>query len=313
MRVILEGSLRHFPASELLALLAENTHTGTLDAKQGEGEARARLAFRDGRVAWAEGTGAADLGGVVALLIGWNEGEFWFLDDVAMPDGVTPLAVDILPLVDAARQRAAEEQRLIKLYPDEQIAFRVANRPQGDVSLKAEEFQVLFQIGTGTTLAQLLVDSKRPRLELYTIVARLQAAKLIETVDDADSTARSTRSKPVTAPKQQAPIGTLTADDGTMHPLLEEVTTIGRTASNAIALSDGSVSSSHARVLRSADGFLIEDMGSRNGTFVNSDRVTGKRALLDGDVLRLGKVLLTFNVAVEAKRQSTTTPELKSS
>ena len=313
MRVILEGSLRHFPASELLALLAENTHTGTLDAKQGEGEARARLAFRDGRVAWAEGTGASDLGGVVALLIGWDEGEFWFLDDVAMPDGVTPLAVDILPLVDAARQRAAEEQRLIKLYPDEQIAFRVANRPQGDVSLKAEEFQVLFQIGTGTTLAQLLVDSKRPRLELYTIVARLQAAKLIETVDDADSTARSTRSKPVTAAKQQAPIGTLTADDGTMHPLLEEVTTIGRTASNAIALSDGSVSSSHARVLRSADGFLIEDMGSRNGTFVNSDRVTGKRALLDGDVLRLGKVLLTFNVAVEAKRQSTTTPELKSS
>lgn len=312
LRVILEGSLRHFPASELLGLLAENRHTGTLDAKHAEGEARARLAFRDGRVAWAEGTGAADLPGVVALLIGWDDGEFWFLDDVAVPDGVTPLAVDIVPLVDAARQRAAEEQRLIKLYPDEQMAFRVANRPQGDVSLKAEEFQVLFQIGTGTTLAQLVLDSKRPRVELYTIVARLQAAKLIEPVENADSTARSTRNRPVTAAKQAAPIGTLTADDGTMHPLLEDVTTIGRTPSNAIALSDGSVSSNHARVQRTAGGFLIEDVGSRNGTYVNSEKVTGKRALLDGDVLRFGKVLLTFNVAVEARRQSTTTPELKS-
>ena len=311
MRVILEGSLRHFTASELLSLLGGNKHTGTLDAKQGE--TRARLAFRDGRVAWAEATGAADLAAVVALLIGWDDGEFWFLDDVAVPDGVTPLAIDILPLVEGAKQRAAEEQRLLKLYPDEQMAFRVANRPQGDVSLKAEEFQVLFQIGTGVTLAQLVIDTKRPRVELYTIVARLQAAKLIEPVEDAESTARSTRNKPVTAAKRAAPIGTLTADDGTMHPLLEEVTTIGRTPSNAIALTDGSVSSNHARVLRTGDGFMIEDVGSRNGTFVNSERVTGKRALLDGDVLRFGKVLLTFNVAIEAKRQSTTTPELKSS
>jgi pSer/pThr/pTyr-binding forkhead associated (FHA) protein len=313
LRVILEGSLRHFPASELLGLLAENKHTGTLDAKEGDGEARARLAFRDGRVAWAEATGASDLPAVVALLVRWEDGEFWFLDDAAVPDGVTPLTIDVLPLVEAARQRAAEEQRLLKLYPDEEMAFRVTNRPQGDVSLKAEEFQVLFQIGTGKTLAQLLADSKRPRVELYTIVARLQAAKLVEPIAAVEATAKTMPGKPVTAAKQSAPIGTLTADDGTMYPLLEDVTTIGRTPSNAVALPDGSVSSNHARVLRSADGFLIEDVGSRNGTYVNSERVSGKRALLDGDVLRLGKVLLTFNVAVETKKQSTTTPELKSS
>ena len=52
--MILEGSLRHFTAGELLSLLAGNKHTGTLDVKQGE--ARMRLAFRDGRVAWAEGS-----------------------------------------------------------------------------------------------------------------------------------------------------------------------------------------------------------------------------------------------------------------
>jgi hypothetical protein len=311
LRVILEGSLRHFTASELLSLLAGNKHTGTLDAKQGE--ARARLAFRDGKVAWAEATGAADLGEIVTLLTGWDEGEFWFLDEVAMPEGVTPLAVDITPMVAAAEARAAEEERLLKLYPDEQMAFRVSNRPQGDVSLKAEEFQVLFQIGSGRTLAQLRIDSKRPAIELYTIVARLQSAKLIEQVADADSTARTTKSKPVTAEKSQAPIGTLTADDGTMHPLLDDVTTIGRMPSNVIVLPDGSVSSNHARVFRTPQGFVIEDVGSRNGTFINSEKVDGKHALADGDVVRFGKVLMTFNVAVETKRETTTQPEMKRS
>lgn len=309
LRVILEGSLRHFTSGELLALFASRRHTGTFDVKQGE--SRARIAFRDGRVAWAEGSGAPDLNGVVTLLLGWNDGEFWFLDDAAVPEGVTPLAVDIAPILAAAEARFAEEQRLLNLYPDEQIAFRVTNRPQGDVSLKAEEFQVLFQIGNGRTLAQLRVDSRRSPVELYTIVARLQAAKLIEPVDDPDSTSR-TAARPVTATRPAPPrIGTLTADDGTMHPLLEDVTTIGRTPSNGVMLPEGSVSSNHARVLRTADGFVIEDVGSRNGTFVNSERVNGKRPLADGDTLRLGKVILTFNVAVETKKQDTTQPEMK--
>ena len=123
MRVILEGSLRHFTASELLSLLAERKHTGTLDAKSGE--RRARLAFRDGRVAWAEAAGAADLTEIVSLLVGWRDGEFWFLDDVAVPDGVTPLALDVAPLVAAAETRLAEEQRLLKLFPDEQVALEL--------------------------------------------------------------------------------------------------------------------------------------------------------------------------------------------
>jgi hypothetical protein len=316
LRVILEGSLRHFTAGELLLLLGQNKHTGTLDAKLGD--ARARLAFRDGRVAWAEASGAGDLAAIIALLMSWREGDFWFLDDVAVPEGIAPLAVDIAPLVAAAEQRAAEEARLLKLFPDEQIAFRVVGQPQGDVQLRPEEFAVLFQIGPGRTLAQLRADAGRPAVELYAVVARLQAARLIEVVQDAGAT-QSTRKipaltnlKPLTETKP-APIGTLTADDGTMHPLLEEVTTIGRTTANAIALPDGSVSSTHARVIRTAEGFVLEDTGSRNGTFVNSEKVAGSRVLADGDTVRFGKVLLTFNVAVETRRKDTTQPELKHS
>jgi pSer/pThr/pTyr-binding forkhead associated (FHA) protein len=101
-------------------------------------------------------------------------------------------------------------------------------------------------------------------------------------------------------------VATLTADDGTMHPLLEETSTIGRTASNAVALGDASVSAKHARVTRTAEGFKIEDVGSRNGTFVNSEKISEARLLADGDLVRLGKIILTFNLASEVKRHRST-------
>ena len=75
---------------------------------------------------------------------------------------------------------------------------------------------------------------------------------------------------------------------------------------------DGSVSSKHARIVRTDDGFVIEDLQSRNGTFVNGERVTeGPRKLNDGDLVRLGKVIMTFNVARETKAGETTEPEMK--
>ena len=76
-------------------------------------------------------------------------------------------------------------------------------------------------------------------------------------------------------------------------------------------LADVSVSSKHARVARTAEGFVIEDLKSRNGTFVNGERVTDKRILEDNDVVRFGRVILTFNVATETKAGEMTNPELK--
>ena len=50
---------------------------------------------------------------------------------------------------------------------------------------------------------------------------------------------------------------------------------------------------------------MIEDLQSRNGTFVNGEQVKEKRLLADGDLIRLGKVIMTFNVAREAKTRAT--------
>ena len=117
--------------------------------------------------------------------------------------------------------------------------------------------------------------------------------------------------KPTAERDAPPPVGTLTAIDGTLHPLLEDESVIGRGDGNAVAVPDASVSSKHARVLRSGGAFFIEDLGSRNGTFVNGEPVKEKRPLADGDVVRCGKILFTFNIASETRAKDTTQPEME--
>src|SRR5262245_66265237 len=63
----------------------------------------------------------------------------------------------------------------------------------------------------------------------------------------------------------------------------------------AVLFKDNStVSRLHAQVERQDDSYFIEDQGSRNGTFVNGRRVTGKQRLSDGDRIGIGNVELTF-------------------
>ncbi len=51
---------------------------------------------------------------------------------------------------------------------------------------------------------------------------------------------------------------------------------------------DLDVSSRHAALVRKPEGFILQDLGSRNGTFVNGQRVTGDTLLRDGDVIGFG-------------------------
>lgn len=51
---------------------------------------------------------------------------------------------------------------------------------------------------------------------------------------------------------------------------------------------DLDVSSRHAAVIRRGNGFVVQDLNSRNGTFVNSQRIEGETALADGDVIGFG-------------------------
>ena len=65
--------------------------------------------------------------------------------------------------------------------------------------------------------------------------------------------------------------------------------TIGRSRSNDVVLSDMSVSRQHAQISRSNYGaYSITDCNSRNGTFVNGQRISGTVTLNENDFVRIG-------------------------
>jgi FHA domain/zinc-ribbon domain len=79
----------------------------------------------------------------------------------------------------------------------------------------------------------------------------------------------------------------------TFHPEGDR-TTIGRSPECEIFLDDVTVSRKHAVLLERDGAFVIEDLGSLNGTFLNRRRIDSQAELADGDELQIGKYRLTF-------------------
>ena len=79
---------------------------------------------------------------------------------------------------------------------------------------------------------------------------------------------------------------------------------VGRAENAGLLLPGTLVSRQHARVWISGGRFSVEDLGSRNGTFVNGVRVAGPTWLQDGDALRVGDVELEFRVVVNGAAAS---------
>ncbi len=63
---------------------------------------------------------------------------------------------------------------------------------------------------------------------------------------------------------------------------------IGRIPPADVIFNIGGISRKHARISRDATGYMVEDLDSGNGTYVNNERILGARALLNGDIVRLG-------------------------
>lgn len=82
---------------------------------------------------------------------------------------------------------------------------------------------------------------------------------------------------------------------GSIHEPGPVPTTIGRSDDNVIVLAgDDYASGRHARVESGLDGTWVIDLGSTNGTYVNGERLAGRRRLHEGDLLQVGDTELRF-------------------
>ncbi len=82
---------------------------------------------------------------------------------------------------------------------------------------------------------------------------------------------------------------------GKVYELKQDEITIGRDIGNTIVINDAEISRRHARMVMQAGSYVLEDLGSTNGTFVNGQRLIGPHVLRHGEVVMFGeKVSLEY-------------------
>src|SRR5690349_4392469 len=79
--------------------------------------------------------------------------------------------------------------------------------------------------------------------------------------------------------------------------------TIGRDQSVEVTIDLGSISRRHACISQVDDGYQIEDLGSKNGTFLNEERLQSPRRIVDGDQIALGDHV-EMRVVIPATREA---------
>jgi len=82
---------------------------------------------------------------------------------------------------------------------------------------------------------------------------------------------------------------------GRQFPLTVRTTTLGRGRRNSIVFQDAKVSRRHAEIRLQDGDFVLQDLNSRNGTFVNDQQISTPVSLEPGDQIRVGDTVLRFD------------------
>jgi DNA-binding winged helix-turn-helix (wHTH) protein len=77
-------------------------------------------------------------------------------------------------------------------------------------------------------------------------------------------------------------------------PLVKGENILGRDRNATVHIDDSTISRRHARILVAGNGATVEELGSKNGTFVQGKKIEKARRLSDGDRIQVGSVVLTF-------------------
>jgi pSer/pThr/pTyr-binding forkhead associated (FHA) protein len=106
------------------------------------------------------------------------------------------------------------------------------------------------------------------------------------------------RESPPASPAVTTPLASLLVRSGALRgrrlPITVPAVNIGRADYNDLVIADPSVSTTHAKLQRKDDVWVLSDLGSTNGTFVEGEPLTGETALTPGTTLRFGDVAALF-------------------
>jgi DNA-binding winged helix-turn-helix (wHTH) protein len=94
--------------------------------------------------------------------------------------------------------------------------------------------------------------------------------------------------------------------DSRTIPLAAGANVIGRDPEAAVSVDSSTVSRRHALILVSPEGATLEDLGSKNGTYLRGQRVAAPTSLGDGDEVVVGSARLTFRTSVAQSTKTAT-------
>lgn len=101
--------------------------------------------------------------------------------------------------------------------------------------------------------------------------------------------------KPV-APKRSSGPTHLAVTEGNLQgvslPLTSQPVTLGRAPNSTLVLEDDFSSGRHARIFQDQDHWLLEDLNSTNGTYLNGNKINGVKSLSSGDRIRIGRTVI---------------------
>ncbi|HKC12937.1 MAG TPA: FHA domain-containing protein [Vicinamibacteria bacterium] len=191
------------------------------------------------------------------------------------PQAVSPKAFQLLAFLLQARPRAVSKHAIRdELWPRAFVS---------DSSLPRLAAEIRAAIGD---------DAKKPRL-LRTVHRFGYSFVGAVTVEAVDETSAPPYFRVVWGERQ--------------IPLLPGENILGRSAEARVPLDLGRVSRHHARIVVGSDRAVLEDMGSKNGTFVRGERVTQPEVLEDGDEICIGPVVLVFRTSLSNRTTESST------
>jgi hypothetical protein len=249
-----------------------------------------------------------------------------------LPPHAVTIAIDPTNLIMEGARRIEEIGYFSQHLPQKNEVLRTIGDPTSheQINLTLEEWKVLFLIDGKRTLEEISTESSESVLDVYRLLYGLFANNLVEVVPQDElmlhSIKEETKESQITVPTKK-PLDTKllisttalltykdvlkitlarltlkkTEAEKETFPLLEQEYYIGRQMGNQIHLTDPSVSNVHARIFKGPEGFVLEDLNSRNGSFVNGVRID-RRLLHENDAIRLGNSNFVYNIEYEVKK-----------
>lgn len=117
------------------------------------------------------------------------------------------------------------------------------------------------------------------------------------------------KEQPVKPAHLKSPSATLAWDDRGERkelPLGDIDVTIGRAPENSIPIDDNEASRFHCSIKPDAGGYVVFDMNSTNGTFVDGVKVSGSQVLQSGDIVKVGNTEFAFEIRIQEAVESLT-------